>query len=101
MRLVIPRKAIVGWAQPDVRDEFTNSWEQIDEAVADEREALMLLEQLIERPALDFQLDYAESSTFILSPLAAMKRAAQRLNAAALSDLHRGDPASAAVRVRA
>jgi hypothetical protein len=101
MHLVAPGKAMAGWAQPDCRDSRTNSWEEVEAALADENEALDLLRQLIEFPALDFHLNYKQGPSLLLPHLAPLKRAAQRLSAAALCDLHRGDMAAAVTNVRA
>src|SRR3982751_533532 len=36
MRMAAPGQALIGWAQPDVRDDHTNSWEEMMEAAAQE-----------------------------------------------------------------
>jgi len=62
MRPVKPGKAMVAWAQPDVRGDKTNTWEEVQAAAADERELIELLETIIDRPTLDFHLDYGVDS---------------------------------------
>ena len=44
MRSVKPGKAMVGWAQADVRNEKTNTWEECQAAAAEEEELTQLLE---------------------------------------------------------
>ncbi|HEX5220482.1 MAG TPA: hypothetical protein VFZ59_13005 [Verrucomicrobiae bacterium] len=102
MTMVAPGKARIGWAEPSIRSrEATNSW---DDAIADVGElspALTLLEELIERPHLDFGINYRLGFSTPLPNLAQSKRAAQYLCYAALCDLHQGNTKSATVRLRA
>jgi hypothetical protein len=96
MRMVAPGKAMIGWAQPDVRGyDFTNSWENIMAAAEANRPATEMLRQAMDYPAIDFQLDYNKGFEMLLPHLAPLKRSAQRLSAAAMCDLHNGDTASA------
>ena len=60
MRMVAPGNAMVGWAQPDVRFDTTNTWDEVDEALARYRDALDVVREAAERPAMDFQLDYRQ-----------------------------------------
>ncbi len=102
MTMVAPGKARVGWAQPDIRSkEATNAWEDAYIAVGNFSAALTLLEELIEHPHLDFNVNYRLGFTMPLPSLAQTKGAAQKLYYAALCDLHRGDTASATTRLRA
>src|SRR5262249_2855383 len=101
MGMVAPGKAIVRWMQPDIRGDATNTWEELQSAVAARSEAFEVLEQIIERPALDFQLDYRQGFNLLLPQLAELKRSAQVLSAGSLSDLHRGDAEAAALKLRA
>jgi hypothetical protein len=101
MRSVKPGKAMVAWAQPDVRNEKTNTWEECQAAAAEEHELTELLEGIIERPVLDFHLDYGQGFTLLLPHLAPLKRGAQHLSITAICDLQRGDAAPAAVKIRA
>jgi hypothetical protein len=102
MRMVAPGKAMIGSMQPEIRDgQATNSWEDIKSALAKENEALDLLRQITNRSALDFGLSYSKGVDKIqFSHLAPLKRAAQGLSAAAISDLHHVDTASAVKNVR-
>src|SRR6267378_1040436 len=79
MWMVAPGKAMVGWKQPDLRDEGANTWEQAEAELDREREALELLEQISERPMLDFHLDYHQGFTLLLPHLSRFKQAALRL----------------------
>ncbi len=100
MQMVAPGKALTGWKQSEVRGfDFTNSW---DEFIADEavdRPAIALLQQVLERPRLDFQLDYTKDINLLLPQLAPLKRATQKLNAAVICDLHNGDTATATTNI--
>ncbi|HTV62874.1 MAG TPA: hypothetical protein VMH30_09935 [Verrucomicrobiae bacterium] len=97
MRMVAPGKAMIGWAQPDIRSsEGTNSWEEIQAALAKEEDALNTVQQISNRPELDCNINYAGGFEKIrLTYLAGSKRAAMGLCGSAIFDLHRGDPASA------
>lgn len=101
MLMVAPGKAMVGWKQPDLREEGTNTWEQVEAELGRENEALDPLEQLIEAREMDFHLDYHQGYTLLLPHLAKVKQLAQRLKSAALYDLHKGDTARAIARTRA
>jgi len=97
MRMVVPGKAVVGWAQPGIRtQEGENSWKDIEAALTEDSEALKLLSKIVDHPTLDFNLKYEDGVGKIkILQLSPLKRSAQRLAAAAMDDLHRGDTASA------
>ena len=100
MKLVAPGKAMVGWRQPEaVGDDFTNSWEDLEAEMTANRPAIELLEKVLERPKLDFQLDYKKGSALLLPHLASMKRSAQQLDAAAICNLHAGDTSMAVTNI--
>jgi hypothetical protein len=101
MRSVTPGKAVVAWAQPDVRGDKTNTWEEVQAAAADERELIELLETIIDRPTLDFHLDYGVGFTLLLPHLAPLKHFAQRLSSTSICDLQRGDTESAGKKIPA
>jgi hypothetical protein len=99
--MVAPGKAMIGWTQPEIRTkEGSNSWEEIEAALAEDNEALKLLSQIVDCPILDFNLNYKDGVDKIkilhLSPL---KRSAQKLSAEAMNNLHREDTASATKNV--
>lgn len=100
MTMVAPGRAMVGWEQPDARDyDFTNSWEDFAAGVAADQPAIELLHQVLERPSLDFQLDYTKGPMLLLPHLAPMKHAARKLDAAAVCELHFGDTGAAATNI--
>jgi len=100
MKMVAPGKALVGWMQPEARGyDFTNSWNDFSAGIAADRPAIELLHQVLERPKLDFQLDYKKGAEMLLPHLAPMKRAAQKLDAAVICDLHNGDTGMAATNI--
>lgn len=105
MRMVATGKAMIGFAQPHIRNydnrKATNTWSETEEAIAGLSGAMELLQRIIDHPARDFRLNYEQGFSLPLPNLAGTKRAAQRLSAAALCDLHRGDDASATMNVRA
>ena len=93
MRMVAPGRAMLAWTQPDVRgSEFTNSWEDFTADIAADQPARELLADVLERPELDFHLDYQKGFLLLLPHLAPFKRSAQSLSAAAICDLHQGNP---------
>jgi hypothetical protein len=97
MRMIAPGKAMIGSVQPDIRTaDGENSWEEIGAALAEDGEALKLLSQITNGTTFDFNLDYKDGFDKIkFSHLAPLKRSAQKLSAAAIDDLHRGDSAAA------
>jgi hypothetical protein len=102
MRTVAPGKAMIGFQQPDIRsDTGTNSWDQMDAALLARADELELLHKIIERPVLDFDLDYKQGFKLLFPNLAKTKASAQLLFAAATCDLHRGDTESAVTNTRA
>jgi len=103
MRMVAPGKAMIGWAQPDIRDaEVTNSWADSETAMAVNNEGLKLISQIVDYPTLDFNLNYQGGfSKMNNEHLAALKRSVQALAAEALDNLHNGNPAAAAQNISA
>jgi hypothetical protein len=105
MRMVAPGKAMVRWQQPDVRDiDGTNTWENVQTAVVQNAKAFALLQHIIDKPTFEFPINYGRGVAdlnFTNFYLAESKRAAQRLETAALCDLHHGDIASAVENLRA
>lgn len=101
MRFMKLGKAMVAWAQPDVRNEKTNTWDQCQAAAMEEQDLIQLLESIIDRPVLDFQLTYGEGFTLLLPHLSPLKRCAQHLSISAICDLQRGDTEPASVKIRA
>jgi hypothetical protein len=100
MKMVAPGKAMVAWLQPDVRGyDFTNSWDDLSAEVVANRPAIELLHQVLERPRLDFNLDYKKGAGLLLPHLSPLKRSSQKLEAAVVCDLHNGDPGAAATNI--
>jgi hypothetical protein len=101
MRMVAFGKAMIGSAQPEVLNYGTNSWEELDAALAQNQAALELLDQIIDRPVLDFQLNYELGGFPSFAYLSELKGAVQLLSAATIWDVHRGEAQSAGRRVQA
>jgi hypothetical protein len=105
MQMIAPGKAMIRWQQPDIRGiDGTNSWENVTAAVVQNAKAFTLLQQIIEKPTFDFHIKYDPGVIDIVFTnfyLAQSKRAAQRLEAATLCDLHQGDTTSAVKNLRA
>src|ERR1043165_1915953 len=91
MHMVAPGQAQVGWAQPNVLSEQTNSWSQVEAALAQYEERLDLIREAAERPVFDFRLDYRQVPSLLLPHLAPLKWAVQHLTIATLCDLHDGN----------
>jgi hypothetical protein len=101
MHGVAPGKAMVGWMQSEIRNgNVTNSWEEIRNALAQNDEALKLLNQMTNYSTFDFQLQYAKRFEMQITNLISEKRTAQRLSASGFCDLHFNDAASAANDIR-
>ena len=103
MQMVAPGKALIGWRQPDVRGydftDFTNSWDEFAAGVQADRPAIELLHEVLERPKLDFQLDYKKGFQLLLPHLAPLKRSVQKLDAAAVYELHNGNSGAAVTNI--
>jgi hypothetical protein len=100
MKMVAPGKALIGWSQPDARNsDFTNSWDELAAEIEVSRPVIELLHQILERPKLDFELDYTKGFALVMSHLAPMKRVTQKLNTAAICDLHNGDTGAATTNI--
>jgi hypothetical protein len=101
MRFVAPGKALIGWAQRDIRyggdHAQTNSWEEFDAALAPEKTGLDLLRQLPARPQFDFGCNSSkELLKHVSLELVSVKKAAFILEASASSSLHHNDSDTAA-----
>jgi len=106
MRMMAAGKAMISWQQTNLVDlsfkpPATNDWSQLAAALTAQQEALDVLHGLIERPALDFNLNYAEGFSLLLPNLASMKKAAWRLDAGASLALRDHDAAQAVKHLRA
>jgi hypothetical protein len=101
MRPVSPGKAMIGWQQPAIRGSGTNSWEDLGRELAAAKNDLDSFQSLTRHPVLDFNLDYQKGFELQLPNLASLKRSAQWLSAAALYDLHQGNPKAACAEIRA
>jgi hypothetical protein len=100
MQMVAPGRALIGWQQPDARgDEFTNSWEQYAAKVEADRPAVDLLHGVLARPKLEFPLDETDLLDSLFKHLAPMKRAARKLAADTIFDLHNGRPGPATTNI--
>ena len=106
MKMVARGKATSRYQLPNAEGSFaTNSWEEVAAAVRQNSGAFDLLRQIINKPDLDFQIQYERvfggSIRFDSMHLVEIKRAAQWLGTATTSDLHEGDTASAVKNLRA
>jgi hypothetical protein len=100
MQSVGPGRALVGWQQPDARNsDFTNSWEEYAAKVAGDRPTLALLGEVLQRPKLEFPFEEQNASVTLFTNLFNMKRAAQKLDATAIFELHGGDADAAATNI--
>jgi hypothetical protein len=61
---------------------------------------LALLQTLIAKPALTFEIDFQQGPALLLPHLVPIKEAAELLSAAALANLHRADTAAAVLDLR-
>ena len=102
MRMIASGKAMVGWAQPDIRSvDGTNTWVEVKEALTQDNEALKLLGQITNSSTFDFNLQYTQRFAMLLKHLSSEKKSVQRLSADAIYDLRFGDTALAVNDVRA
>jgi hypothetical protein len=103
--MISPGKAMIGWQQPKIMVFgvfcVTNTWEELSRELATANGEIESFQNLTNHPILDFNLDYEKGSDLLLPHLGWLKGSAQWLSAAALYDLHEGDPKSACTNVRA
>jgi len=101
MRGISPGKAIVSWTQPEIRyEDWSNSWEQLQEALARKSEAFKLLNQITNNAVFDFNLQYTQRFEMRITNLVFEKKSVQKLSANAIYDLHAGNTVSATKNVR-
>jgi hypothetical protein len=94
MRFIAPGEAVVGFMQPDVRFDFrTNSWLNVLAVVEANRPVTEKLRQVMNYPALDFQLDYTDGVDKDRSHLDMIYNCAQLLANEAICDLREGNAA--------
>ncbi len=106
MDMAAAGNAVICSQQPVVLQTYsTNSWEALTAAVGQNKEALDLLHQIIEHPALDFRIQYergfGDGFEFTNLNLVQLRKSAKYLSAAAICGLHRGDVAAAVENERA
>ncbi len=101
MHMAAPGRALIGWQRPDIRDHATNTWEEVQRALQKEDSALQLLEQLVDKPGLDFHLDYTQGASLMLPHLARLKRGAHTLSIAAMCALRHADADAATKQTQA
>jgi hypothetical protein len=105
MRMIAPSKAIVGWRQPMIFGPFdyyrgftaTNRWKDLGRELAAAKNDIDSFQSLTNHPILDFNLDYQNLK---LPHTGWLKQSARWLSAAAIYDLHEGDPKNACADVR-
>ena len=99
MHMIAPGRAMVGWAQPDVRGfytgYYTNNWENVKAAAETNRPGTELLKQAMDYPTIDFQPDYGGWPAMPLEHLTPLRHCARKLSLATMCNLHEGDAASA------
>ncbi len=101
MRCVAPGRAVVAWQQPDAWDtDRTNTWAAFEAEQVTNEPAVMALRGLLDRPMLDFGLDYNGFATQ-LPHVAKLKGGAWLLLLGGLAKLHQGNIGEALTNVLA
>ena len=93
LRLASPGHAIVAWRLKEwSRDrKTTNDWSGVEEELGKSEELLDLIRDALEKPSYDSGFDYQRGFVhFQMAPIAALRRAAQLLCIAEISELSRG-----------
>lgn len=102
MRMVAPGKAMIGWKQATISSsDGTNTWEEVNQSLAHDSEAIMLLDRITNGAMLDFNLQYNQRFEMRLTHLGQEKKAAQRLTSSAMAALRSGDSALAVTNISA
>ena len=101
---IAPGKVLIRFEQPSIREMYaTNFWPDIMASVESNRPATEILRQVINYPALDFQLDYFSDmkveSSGLSEPMSTNAYCVSRLFNEAIYDLHEGDISSAATNI--
>lgn len=99
MRIIAPGRAMIGWQQPDIRGDATNTWQELGDELAEASNNLIQLRNLNDRPLLDFNLNYGQGWSMPIPHLSKLKRTAQWLDASALYNLHQGKSSAACADV--
>jgi len=97
MQMITPGKAITGWRQTALYGwEPTNSWDDLQKVLENEMEALDEVQQITNRPQLDFNLNYANGSDKLpLQYFGSLDKIAYSLSASTILNLHNRDTAAA------
>lgn len=108
MNQTIPGGEMVGWRQPVIHSpdtwprHLTNTWRELGAQLSQYRDDLNDFRKLIEKPGLDFHMDYSgESGWGLMSHLPQIKVATQWLMALEFYDLHENKTADACTDARA
>ena len=101
MRIITPGRAMIGWQQPDIRGDATNTWQELGDELAEANNNLIQLRNLNDHPFLDFNLNYSQGWSMPIPHLSKLKRTAQWLDASALYNLHQRKPTAACADVHA
>lgn len=104
MQMIEPGKAMAGWAQPwvgELNTDYSNDWWQVLADYKSQQEVLAEFQQLIAKPALDYNLDFSQGFNLALAHLAPWKTCAQRLGAASDCELQLGNTRAATLYLRA
>ena len=97
---VAPGKALIGWQQPDARDDdFTNTWDEFAATIHKNQAALDKLHQVLDYPALRFQSGNFDLSKDVFPKFVPTKTAVRVLAAAAILELHDGEPGMAGTNI--
>jgi hypothetical protein len=108
MNQIIPGKERAGWHGPVIHSadtwphNLTNTWDEAGAQLAARQNDLNALRGLIERPTLDFHMDYSDIRDLGLPPhLSKLKLAVRWLEASEYYNLHQDKIADACTDVRA
>jgi hypothetical protein len=101
MQMVAPGRAMVGCAQPDIRAGGTNTWDEVNQALARCADSLDLVREAARHPTIDFELDYRVGYNLLLPHLAPLKQSVRLLAAESLCDLHAGHATAATTNIQA
>jgi hypothetical protein len=107
MNQTIPGKEMVGWYQPAIHGsetwprDLTNTWDELGVQLTRRQNDLNDLRKLIEKPTLDFQVDYSDiEARGLIFHLEPIKLATEWLEASEYYNLHQNQTADACTDVR-
>jgi hypothetical protein len=99
MHMIAPGRAIATSLEPDIREEYTNSWEEALSVAATNRPHVLALRKFLTHPTIDFSLDYSQNYRLLLPHLSTLRGVAMNISLDTVCRLHAGETAEAVTNI--